>query len=272
MVQATVVMAHLISVAELQSLMLQRFSYHNLKDTLFFECSHFRDPDKALKEYDKSHIRGFAFIHLINDLSEPGYTRPSNRNDIARRLGKLGIRDTSQKIVLCSRYIGDGNLEHDKKITLQKRVARGMMTATRAWWVLRSWGFNNLHILDGGVDVYIKYKNRIQMSSNVDKYPAANFDLTSLVDNSQLKATTEDVLHAIKDTDTTILDTLPGWPNTAGKYLMRAGRKESGGHIATAVHQECFSLVGDDGLFLPKKTLVKSFRNSFDINKPLVAY
>ena len=53
---------------------------------------------------------------------------------------------------------------------------------------------------------------------------------------------------------------------------MRAGRKESGGHIATAVHQECFSLVGDDGLFLPKKTLVKSFRNSFDINKPLVAY
>ena len=64
--------------------------------------------------------------------------------------------------------------------------------------------------------------------------------------------------------DTAILDTF-GWPNTAGAYLIRAGRKESGGHIATAV--PC-SLVGDDGLFLPIKTLVKRFKNSFDINKP----
>ena len=118
-------------------------------------------------------------------------------------------------------HVGDGNLEHDEKINLQKRVARGMMTATRAWWVLCSWGFNNVHILDGGIDVYIQSKNGIQMSSNVDKYPAANFDLTSLVDNSQLKASTEDVLHAIKNMDTTILDTLPGWPNTAGAYLIR---------------------------------------------------
>lgn len=272
MVHATEGMAHLISVADLQSLMLQRFSYHNLEDTLFFECSHFRDPDKAWMEYNKSHIRGFAFMHLINDLSEPGYTRPSDGADMARRLGKLGIRDTSQKIVLCSRYIGDGNLGHDDNTNLQKRVARGMMTATRAWWVLRSWGFDKVHILDGGVDVYIRSKNGMQMSSNVDRYPATNFEQTSLIDNSQLKATTQDVLRAIEDTDTTILDTLPGWPNTAGKYLMRAGRKESGGHIATAVHQECFSLVGNDGLFLPKKTLVERFNSAFDVHKPLIAY
>ena len=107
MVQATVVMAHLMSVAELQSLMLQRFSYHNLKDTLFFECSHFRDPDKALKEYDKSHIRGFAFIHLINDLSEPGY-EAKQWKQLSTATWKARYSNTSQKVVLCSRYVGDG--------------------------------------------------------------------------------------------------------------------------------------------------------------------
>ena len=80
------------------------------------------------------------------------------------------------------------------------------------------------------------------------------------------------IIDAIKDTDTTLLDTLPGWPDTAGSYLKAAGRKEAGGHIATAVNQQCFQLINENGLFFSKSELTEKFKESFDINKPVIAY
>ena len=49
------------------------------------------------------------------------------------------------------------NLEHDEKINLQKRVANKYDDGNESSG-LRSWGFNNVHILDGGIDVYIQSK------------------------------------------------------------------------------------------------------------------
>lgn len=85
-------------------------------------------------DYDTGHIPGSAFLDLQGELSNSAAKTNFMMlpyDELARRFAAKGIgRDT--RVVLYSR--------------------KAMQWATRVWWMLRSIGFDNAAILDGGFD------------------------------------------------------------------------------------------------------------------------
>ena len=82
--------------------------------------------------YDAGHVPGAAFADLITDLSEPGsglpFTVPSEER-FAAAIAALGVGDDSRVVV------------YDQGATAW---------ATRLWWLLRYFGFEDVRVLDGG--------------------------------------------------------------------------------------------------------------------------
>jgi len=83
-------------------------------------------------DYDSGHIPGSAFIDLQAALSDNGspyrFTLPPPA-DLAERFGRLGIGEGTRAILYSRENI---------------------QWSTRIWWMLRSIGFDNAAILDGG--------------------------------------------------------------------------------------------------------------------------
>ena len=85
-------------------------------------------------DYDAGHIPGSGFLDLQADLSDPDAKTNFMMlpfEELARRFGRMGI--------------GEGT-----RVVLYARKAT--QWATRIWWMLRSVGFDNAAILDGGFD------------------------------------------------------------------------------------------------------------------------
>ena len=108
-----------------------------------FECTtylRYRDDDPNLPyivesgraDYESGHIKGAAFLDLQGELSNTDspyrFTMPAY-DDLASRFAAKGIGD-------------------DFRVVLYSRGA--MQWATRIWWMLRSVGFDNAAILNGG--------------------------------------------------------------------------------------------------------------------------
>lgn len=103
-------------------------------------------------DYDAGHIPGSAFIDLQDELSDK--TAKTNfmmlpPEELARRLAAKGIGDDCH-VVLYSR--------------------KATQWATRVWWMLRSIGFDNAAILDGGFDKWSA--ERRPVSTAAHDYPA----------------------------------------------------------------------------------------------------
>ena len=105
-------------------------------------------------DYEGGHIAGAAFLDLQGELSEPDspyrFTMPAY-DDLAGRFGKKGV--------------GDG-----VRAILYSRV--GMQWATRIWWMLRSVGFDNAAILNGGWEKWDSEGKPIETGHS--DYPAAS--------------------------------------------------------------------------------------------------
>lgn len=104
-------------------------------------------------DYDKGHIPGSGFLDLQGELSDS--TKPTNfmmlePGELARRVAAKGIGE-SARVVLYSR--------------------KGMQWATRVWWMLRSIGFDNAAVLDGGFDKWAAEGRPLAVQETV--YPAA---------------------------------------------------------------------------------------------------
>lgn len=88
-------------------------------------------------DYEKGHIPGSAFLDLQGELSDRAsrfnFTMPA-AEDLAARFAARGI-GAGTRVVLYAR--------------------KSMQWATRVWWMLRSIGFDDAAILDGGFDKWI---------------------------------------------------------------------------------------------------------------------
>lgn len=104
-------------------------------------------------DYEAGHIPGSAFIDLQADLSNndsPFRFTMLPPDDLARQFGALGIGEDT-RVILYSRD--------------------NIQWSTRVWWMLRSIGFDNAAVLDGG---WTKWElEQLAVSTDAATYPPA---------------------------------------------------------------------------------------------------
>ncbi len=141
-------------------------SHLNDPDLRIFDCTtHLRPAQPGIDspyvivsgkaDYDAAHIPGAGFLDIQGELSDNStklrFTLPS-AEDFAAAMSRHGIGDRS-RVILYS--------------------AGGIMWATRVWWMLHEFGFENAAVLDGG---WGKWKAEgLPVSSEPCHYPPAVF-------------------------------------------------------------------------------------------------
>jgi thiosulfate/3-mercaptopyruvate sulfurtransferase len=198
----------------------------NDADLRVYDCTVFLTPngDGTVKiesgraHFDNGHIPGAGFLDLISDLSDTGQTlrfmMPSAAQ-FADAVGKAGLGDGNRVVLYC---------------------AGPPMWATRVWWMLRAFGFDNAAVLNGGWSRW-KGEGR-EISTEAPAYPPATFTAKP---RPGLFVGKDDVAAAITGGETCVLNSL--------SREMHTGKVASGarpGRIAGSVNLPAMELLGDD--------------------------
>ena len=158
------------------------------------------------ESFTQQHIPGAQLVSIQVDLSEPmestiseahpnglPFTRVSDPELMSAMVARLGLRSIHDQVVLYSRPIP--TLQPPSSITV------AMMGATRAWWVLHSWGFSNVWVLNGGLTSWCESGLPLEAGESSRAHPG-EFESAWLQDKgSCFKATANDVQEAIQVLD-----------------------------------------------------------------------
>lgn len=146
----------------------------------------FRKDDEltAFETYQQAHIPGAAFFdhEQFSDASSAYMYMVLPEAELAEQIGNVGIGAKSEVIFYTSGYLP---------------------CATRAWWVLRYAGHNNVRVLNGGLAAWEKAGGKVQSGGAV--YPKAEFmgELRPF-----MFANKEDVLAALESGEVCTVNTL----------------------------------------------------------------
>jgi len=137
------------------------------------------------KAWSEGHIPGSAFADLLGALSETGSQIPLMRpsgEQFSRAMGALGV--------------GPG-----KKVVLYDSA--NAMWATRVWWLLRAFGFDDAAILDGGWTAWCNAGGPV--STDQPTYPTSRFEAAP---REGLFVDAPDVRDSVGDRGTILIDAL----------------------------------------------------------------
>ncbi len=199
-----------------------------------------RTGKEVRQNYLEKHIKGARFIDLDKDLAEVGKDAAfGGRHPLpaiekfAETLSELGIVEDAHIIV------------YDDK--------NGSNAAARAWWMLRSFGFENVQVLDGGMQA--AEKSEVEFSSGeemVEKAPLINKEDWSLPVSSL-----EIVENELKSDYSTVID-------VRDAYRYR-GESEPidlvAGHIPGAINIPFSENLDENGRFLSPEVLKAKYEN-----------
>ncbi|MBW7469482.1 sulfurtransferase [Marinobacter sp. M216] len=183
--------------------------------------------------FKRGHIPGATFADLlkISDPQRPSYTfTMPTAERFADHMGRLGIGNGTRVVL----YDGREN-----------------MWAARLWWMLRTFGFDDAAVLNGGWKAW-RLEDR-PVSSKPCEYPATRF--TPHV-RPELIVGKEEVLTAIEDPTTCIV-------NALGRRQHRGERKEYGGrgHIPGAKNVTAWEILDRKTMrYRPAEELRELFR------------
>lgn len=159
-------------------------------------------------EYNKDHIPGAVFIDVMSDLSDPDTPlHILNSVRFEDLMGRLGIGG-------------------DKTIVVYDD--QGGTWAARLWWALRYYGHQDVRLLNGGYSLWKNEGHPVEHSSALPK--ATSFQVQI---RPELRVTKEDVMHAIDDEGTVIVDALPP-PFYAGELRLYPSHRA--GHVPGAIN------------------------------------
>ena len=191
--------------------------------------------DSGRESWAKAHVPGAGFLDLITEFADTTTKIPFMMPP-AIRFGELaaehGISDGTQVVLY-----NDGM----------------PMWATRAWWMLRSVGFENVAVLDGG---WQKWQREGRPVSGAEaNYPIGKLSLNPRPD---MWADKGDMLRIIEDGSACTVNALS--PEVYSGETNRYGRA---GHIPGSHNVYYGSLIdAGTGAFLPSADLREKFRNN----------
>ena len=145
------------------------------------------------------------------------------------------------------------------------------MAASRAWWVFKYYGFDQVSILDGGWPEYVK--SGLKITLDVPKIPTIEASDKSLEASprSPYLATSQDLLHTIAGftKDVQVVDTRT--PGEYAGYDLRGNH--FGGHVPGAVNIPHTKLLAPNGSFLSSDKLKQLFEQyKLDPSKQVITY
>ncbi|MDR6526728.1 thiosulfate/3-mercaptopyruvate sulfurtransferase [Chryseobacterium rhizosphaerae] len=205
-----------------------------------------RTGKDVVRNYLEKHIKGALFIDLDKDLAEIGenaafggrHPLPSIEK-FAETLSDLGISENSEIVV------------YDDK--------NASNAAARAWWMLKSFGFEKVQVLDGGMQA--AEKEGIEFSSGeerVEKTPLIKKDHWFLPVSKLEKVENE-----LKNASATVID-------VRDAYRYR-GESEPidlvAGHIPGAINIPFSENLDENGFFLSPEVLKEKYKRLLE-NKP----
>lgn len=197
-------------------------------------------------DYDSGHIAGAGFIDLEAELSrhdtELHFMRPAPE-DFAAAIGAHGV-GPGVRVVLYSR----GHI----------------MWATRVWWMLRAYGFDDAAVLDGGWEAWQAEDRPI--STAPANYAPAAFEAKP---RPELFLDREDILADLDNGETCMINALnPEFH--LGQEPSRYGRP---GRVPGSVNVPARTLIGDDNRFVALEQAAAQFSAvGADAGKRIVTY
>lgn len=179
------------------------------------------------------HVPGSRYADLVSELSSDDgwFTRP-DADAFKAAVERLGV--------------GDGT-----KVVVYDRAAS--MWATRVWWLLRSFGFDDVAVLDGGFPRW-KAEGRPTTAEATPAAPAATFTPS---DRPELVADRDEVLAVVNDGGACLINslTVEDFTATSTDRYARPGR------IPGSLNVPVFDLLAEDGRFRPVDELREHFND-----------
>jgi thiosulfate/3-mercaptopyruvate sulfurtransferase len=199
-------------------------------------AEHLDDPNVVVAEvdentglYDEGHIRGAVELHWKEDLQDPVRRDLVDKETFERLLGERGVGNDTTVVLY-----GDKN----------------NWFAAYAYWYLKTYGVEDVRILDGGRQKWIDEGRELtteRPSPEAKTFAAQERD-------ESIRAYRDQVLQWLGAQDRALVDVRsPG--EYSGDMLAPEGYEQEGagrgGHIPTAKSIPWATAVGDDGTFKP---------------------
>ena len=220
-----------------------------------FDCTTHLIPDPKIvyqvvpgrADFEKAHVPGAGFIDVQGDLSDRNqklrFMRPS-ADAFAAAMSRLGVGDGS-RVVLYS--------------------TANPWWATRVWWLLRSFGFDNAAVLNGGFQKWRREGRPVETGPAKPVAPARFV----VAEERDLMVARDAVLGAIGDPATCTINALAAEQH-AGTGGNSYGRP---GHIMGSVNVPAASLLDPaTNAFLPPEALRARFASVGALDKRVIAY
>src|ERR1051326_1397150 len=149
------------------------------------------DPELKItsgrEDFERAHIPGAQFVDVLTELSDPGNPVPlmaPGADQFASVMSTLGIEDGTRVVL----YSG-----------------ANVYWATRVWWLLRVFGFDNAAILNGGWQKWSR-EGRPAKVGLARPRPPGNFVVR---ERRALTASKQEVLDATDDAAVCLINALP---------------------------------------------------------------
>ena len=181
------------------------------------------DSDLIAKdEYDKKHIPNAVFFD-INNIADPNNSLPHmipSKELFSEQMRDLGLNDRDEIII------------YDNS---------PFLSSARAWFLFRYFGYDNIFILPGGLNNWIKFNGEV--TDQTTSIPKGNF--TAKTEKKELVVTLDQMITASKDEKSKILDARSYKRFTGEAKEPRAGLPS--GHIPSSKSLPSSDFVNSQG-------------------------